>query len=80
MTNNYSVPEDEKLLTAAQVSEWLQLTRRTLDAQRRRGIGPKYVHIGRTVRYRVGDIHDYIKEGKDAGDRGESTGDGSAVA
>ena len=52
------------LLNEDEAARFLKLTRRTLQAWRLQGIGPPHVRISRrAVRYRVGDLVEYV-EGK----------------
>ncbi len=39
------------LLTTEQAAAFLQMSTRTLEAWRQRGQGPKFVKVGRSVRY-----------------------------
>ncbi|PKQ35396.1 MAG: hypothetical protein CVT61_06230 [Actinobacteria bacterium HGW-Actinobacteria-11] len=54
---NFAVP---KLLTTADVSEILGVPVRTLEDWRRRDYGPKFLYVGRGVRYRVGALEQWI--------------------
>ncbi len=49
-----------QLLNEAQASELLQIAVRTLQRWRVAGQGPKYKKLGRAVRYRLGDLHDWM--------------------
>lgn len=63
MSNNHYQPA--ALLTSAQVAgpEWLALpSAKTLDAWAYRGIGPKYVKVGKHRRYRPEDVQAWIGE------------------
>ena len=51
----------EKLLTTTQAAAALTLKRTTLEAWRVRGGGPRYVKLGRAIRYRAEDIEDFIE-------------------
>lgn len=46
---------DERALAA-----YLGLTRRAVQAWRLRGGGPKFIKVGRSVRYRPADIEDWL--------------------
>jgi hypothetical protein len=52
----------ESLLTEIQVSENLQVSLACLRRWRLRGEGPQYLKVGPLVRYRPGDIEDWIAE------------------
>lgn len=51
----------DDLLTAEQVAEWLQVTTATLKRWRHTRTGPLAMSLGRKVRYRRGDVEDYIE-------------------
>jgi predicted DNA-binding transcriptional regulator AlpA len=52
--------ENEYLCTKI-VARRLGISPRTLENYRQRGIGPNYVRLGRTIRYRWSDIRDWIE-------------------
>jgi hypothetical protein len=61
------------LATPAQLAEWLQLDTDALSKLRISGKGPKFIKIGREVRYAWADVHawcDALRKG--------STSDGKA--
>ena len=49
----------ERALTTPQAGELLGLASITLQQQRARGEGPRFFRVGRSVRYRLGDVIDY---------------------
>ncbi|WP_305909598.1 helix-turn-helix domain-containing protein [Methylomarinum sp. Ch1-1] len=49
------------LLCTKEVSKRYGFTMAWLEQQRWRGTGPKYIKIGRMVKYRVADIEEYLK-------------------
>lgn len=51
-------PDD--LLNEVEAADLLRLSVRTLQAWRCKGIGPRFVRIGRIIRYRRGDLTDWI--------------------
>lgn len=51
---------DERLMTRAEVQTHFGLTQRFLEVSAVRGDGPPMVKIGRSVRYRVADLRDWI--------------------
>lgn len=53
--------KQDRLLKQEDVKEILGLADSTLEQWRLRGKGPKFVRVGRAVRYRESDIHTYIK-------------------
>lgn len=48
-------------LTTQEAAEALGVRPCTLEAWRSRGTGPRYVKLGRAVRYRAADLDDYIE-------------------
>jgi predicted DNA-binding transcriptional regulator AlpA len=50
----------DALLTENQVSENLQVSLACLRRWRLRGEGPQYLKVGPLVRYRPGDIEDWV--------------------
>jgi predicted DNA-binding transcriptional regulator AlpA len=62
-----SLPPDdpERLLTEAEVAAWTGLARGTLRNWRCSGKkGPRFLRLGRSIRYRRGDVADWIAVGK----------------
>ena len=52
----------EKLLTQAEVREITGLSDSTLERWRREGKGPRFVRIGRSIRYKVSDLKMFYEE------------------
>lgn len=52
-------PKD-RLITVDQLAEMTNTARITWDIARMEGRGPKYLKIGRSVRYRLADIEEYL--------------------
>lgn len=50
----------ESLLSQKEVSVLLQVKQKTLEAWRHRGGGPRFVKLGRCVRYRLSDLHAFV--------------------
>ena len=50
-----------ELINEAQASVTLKVSPRTLQAWRVRGCGPRFIKVGRSVRYRIGDLHEFVK-------------------
>jgi predicted DNA-binding transcriptional regulator AlpA len=48
------------LLTQREAATQLHLSERTLERFRVSGTGPKFVRLGRSIRYRLADIEAYI--------------------
>ena len=54
------MPEPEPLATTQQVADYLIADTQTLSNWRYRGVGPKFVKIGGLVRYRWGDVFEWV--------------------
>ena len=50
----------ETMLTTAEAAEYCGLSRRTLEKRRGSGGGPRYLKLGRLVKYRVRDLEEWI--------------------
>jgi predicted DNA-binding transcriptional regulator AlpA len=50
----------QELLREKQVSKWINASTAALRRWRREGKGPKFVKLGRLVRYRVEDVEAWI--------------------
>ena len=48
------------LITETELAERLQVSKKLLQKMRYEGNGPRYVKIGRLVRYRIKDIEAYL--------------------
>jgi hypothetical protein len=53
--------EREKIGDEAAYCEWANLKPSTARKQRVTGTGPKFLKIGRSVRYRKGDVLDWLE-------------------
>ena len=53
---------DDYLFTPNQLAEYLTLKPKTLETMRRRGDGPRFIKVGRSVRYRGIDINEYLDD------------------
>jgi predicted DNA-binding transcriptional regulator AlpA len=51
----------ETLLTGREAADLLRLSERTLERHRVAGAGPRFIRLGRAVRYRRRDLLDYIE-------------------
>jgi predicted DNA-binding transcriptional regulator AlpA len=47
------------LATPAQLAEWLQISTDALSKLRIAGTGPKFIKIGREIRYAWADVHQW---------------------
>ena len=52
---------DERLLDRREVEERFGISKRFLETSAVRGVGPRFVRIGRLVRYRAHDIQAWIE-------------------
>ena len=53
--------EQKRFLNSEEAADYLGLQRTTLEAWRCRGGGPRFVKLGRAVRYRQADLDDWIE-------------------
>ena len=51
----------QTFLDSEQAANYLGLKRTTLEAWRCRGGGPKFVKLGRLVKYRQADLDDFVE-------------------
>lgn len=61
------------LATAREVADYLRTTTNQLNRLRYEGQGPRYIKLGRSVRYRWDDVHSWV----DANVRTSSAGSAS---
>ena len=54
------VEHDELLLKTEDVGKMLSLAKTTLEHMRLKGDGPSYVQVGRSVRYPLSGIYDWM--------------------
>jgi len=54
--------DTDRLLTRAEVEETFGISKRFLEVAAQRKEGPCMIKIGRSVRYRVGDIRQWIDQ------------------
>ncbi len=55
-------PEPERLLTEDELAKLWGVTSSLLQKMRHEGRGPRFVRIGRLVRYRMSDVMRYVEE------------------
>jgi predicted DNA-binding transcriptional regulator AlpA len=53
----------DELLTGREAAALVRLSERTMERHRTAGTGPRYIALGRAVRYRRRDLHDWIERG-----------------
>ena len=51
----------DRLLSTADLAEYLGVPEKTLQSWRWRGSGPPYRHVGRHVRYRPQDVREWVE-------------------
>ena len=56
-----ALTDADELLTARELAAELKVSLRTLERWRAQGIGPVYVRLGRTVRYRRSDVNAWLE-------------------
>lgn len=55
-------PGDDPLLTEVDAARVLSLSSRTLQAWRAKPFGPRFIRVGRAIRYRRQDIEEWVSE------------------
>lgn len=60
--SNKDTFDQERLVDTPRAATMLSKHPAVLADWRHQGRGPKYVRIGRSVRYRIGDIHEWIAD------------------
>lgn len=60
-TERRQMPETAPALTEREVAELLGLSVATLRAWRHRGKGPRFLRLGRSVRYLPSDLDDFVR-------------------
>ena len=61
-TKGQNMTIENKLLTVPELSEYLGIAIETLKKYRMRGTGPKFIKLGRLVRYRLSDVDEWVAE------------------
>ncbi len=59
ISNN--TPPEDRLITEKEVQSLLRLGESTVQQWRLKGRGPRFVKLGRTVRYRLSDVQEYVR-------------------
>jgi excisionase family DNA binding protein len=54
--------EENRLLTTKEAADYFRIQPNTIEQWRVKGQGPKFVKIGRCIRYRPTDIKDYLDQ------------------
>ena len=60
-TERRQMPETTRALTEREVADLLGLSVATLRAWRHRGKGPRFLRLGRSVRYLPSDVADFVR-------------------
>ena len=53
-------PVPDRLVDETEAADILTVKKQTMSVWRLRGCGPRFVKIGKCVRYRLSDLHAYI--------------------
>lgn len=53
--------DSDDLLNEVEASDLLRISVRTLQSWRCKGIGPRFIRVGRSIRYRRGDLLDWTQ-------------------
>ena len=62
MPSSRDFSSDRPLLNQTQAAEFLAVSTRTMEGWRCRGGGPRFVRVGRRVRYRLVDLREWIEQ------------------
>ena len=54
--------QNRQLKTEAQLCKQLQITKACARAWRRKHVGPKWIKVGRLVRYDENDVEEWLRE------------------
>lgn len=54
--------EQQVLLTDREASQYLSISKSWLRQSRIKGIGPNFIKIGRSVRYRIKDLESWVEQ------------------
>ena len=60
---NKNLTEPQSLMTERQASAYLAVAVKTLQGWRWRGEGPRFLKLGRAVRYRRAELEAFIEDG-----------------
>ena len=64
MTDMTQLFNDDPLLSTEQAGQYLNRHPRTLANERVAGTGPRYIRMGRQIRYQKSDLDAYIQQGQ----------------
>lgn len=58
----FQIAPGKSLLTAKQAAEYLHVREQTLNNWRQIGRGPRFVRMGRLIRYRLSELDKFVEE------------------
>jgi excisionase family DNA binding protein len=59
---SFELPSENRSLTDVEVAERLGVSRFTVRSWRLKGVGPRFLKMGRAVRYRSRDVDEYERQ------------------
>jgi excisionase family DNA binding protein len=59
LKQSFASPSQNRILTDVEVAERLGVSRFTVRSWRLKGVGPRFLKMGRAVRYRSEDVDEY---------------------
>jgi helix-turn-helix protein len=61
VTTNGARDDDDRMLSEREAAAFLSLCPKTLAVWRGQRRGPRYARFGRAIRYRLGDVREYLQ-------------------
>ena len=62
LEESFAQPSDRRTLTDVEVAARLGVSRFTVRSWRLKGVGPRFMKMGRAVRYRPQDVDEYERQ------------------
>ena len=62
LKHSFSSSSENRILTDVEVAERLGVSRFTVRSWRLKGVGPRFLKMGRAVRYRSQDVDEYERQ------------------
>ena len=62
LKHSFASPSENRILTDIEVAERLGVSRFTVRSWRLKGVGPRFLKMGRAVRYRSQDVDEYERQ------------------
>lgn len=62
LEHSFTPPSGRLTLTDVEVAERLGVSRFTVRSWRLKGLGPRFLKLGRAVRYRTEDVNEYERQ------------------